>query len=489
MTHRSRLQIAITFILGIAATELSAQRPKAADLIARAAHAMGGAAALDSLRNKTVEFNTVVYAVGQEETHLSPARATFSFGRTLTDYAGVRQMGTTESRAVTGATARLRRVTLSTMSMVETNGALQMDGPNVSLGLGRAQSLQIEQIVRAAVHHGSGWPVLAPRTLRGELADGVQMLLGPDTVSVWFDRTSALPLASEIVTEDGVFGDRRTTTWYTRWQDAGGVKLPRQIDVDYNGRPQTHTVLTSAAVNQPIEQAQFAIPDSMVARAPRPPAAPPALTVTLVSLSPGIWRAEGGTHHSLVVEQGTGLLLVEGPQSAARTAAVLDTLRSRFSGRPVTGVVMTHHHHDHSGGIRAYQARGIRVIAHHRNVDFVKGIAAARKTKAPDALSRGRPAPPAVGVRDSLVLGSGAGRVVLYPMASAHVEGLLGVWVPSAGAVFTSDVVNPAANQPLPRLGSSELVAFARAVGIAPAKYVGGHGTLVDWPALEAAAR
>ena len=27
-----------------------------------------------------------------------------------------------------------------------------------------------------------------------------------------------------------------------------------------------------------------------------------------------MWRAEGGTHHSLVVEQGAGLLVVEGPQ-------------------------------------------------------------------------------------------------------------------------------------------------------------------------------
>jgi glyoxylase-like metal-dependent hydrolase (beta-lactamase superfamily II) len=208
-----------------------------------------------------------------------------------------------------------------------------------------------------------------------------------------------------------------------------------------------------------------------------------------VNLAPGIWRAEGGTHHSLVVEQGSTLLLIEGPQSSARTYAVLDTLRSRFPSKPVYGVVMTHHHHDHSGGIRAYLARGIRVIAHERNARFVAGIASARKTVAPDRLSRSPGAPPVVPVRDSLVLGSGPGKVVLYPLASIHAGGLLAAWVPAAGVVFTSDVVSPAANAAPPRQGSGELVAFAKAVGIAPARYAAGHGVVVDWSVLEAAAR
>ncbi len=492
MTANTSLGIAMVLLLGITAPRLSAQAQTSQALIARAARAMGGASALDSLRNKTVEFNTVAFGVGQEETYLSPARATLTFGRTATDYAGARQLTTQEVRQTNGTVSRQRRVTLTTMSMLENNGVLAMDAAGVSAGLARALSLQLERILRSAVQHGSAATSLPPRTLRGEAADGIRMLLGPDTVNVWFDRATGLPVASERVTDDGVLGDRRTLTWYTRWEDAGGLKLPRQIDVTVNNRLQTHTVLTSAAVNQALDQAQFVIPDSMATKAPpapSPPAAPPAIFVTLVNLAPGVWRAEGGTHFSLVVEQGPGLLVVEAPQSSTRSNAVLDTLKSRFPGRPVTAVVLTHHHWDHSGGIRGYMARGIRVIAHNRNAGFVRGIAAARKTVAPDRLSRGTPVPPVVSVRDSLVLGAGPGRVVLYPLASVHVEGLLAAWVPSAGVLFTSDVVSPTANVAPPRLGSAELVAFARAVGIAPTRYVGGHGVVIDWSALEAAAR
>jgi len=488
MKAKPHARMALLVVLTSNAAVLSAQAPAPQALIERAAKAMG-AGALDSLRSKTVEFNSVAFGVGQEETYLSPARATISFGRIVTDYAGTRQLTTQESRAVNGTVSRQRRVTLPTMSMLENNGALTMDGAGVSAGLERALSLQLERILLSAVNHGNSATLLPSRMLRGETVSGIRMPLGPDTVNLWFDPTTGLPLAGETVTDDGVLGDRRTLTWYTRWQDAGGLKLPRQIDVEVNGRLQVHTVLTSAAINQPLDQALFVIPDSMVARAPQPPTATPVIGVTLVNLAPGVWRAEGGTHFSLVVEQGAGLLVVEAPLSSARSNAVLDTLRARFPGKPVTGVVLTHHHWDHSGGIRGYMARGVRVIAHHRNAGFVRSIAAARKTVAPDRLSRGAPAPAVVSVRDSLVLGTGAGRVVVYPLASVHAEGLLAAWVPSAGVVFTSDVVSPAANVAPPRLGSAELVGFARALGLAPTKYAGGHGVVIDWSALESAAR
>jgi glyoxylase-like metal-dependent hydrolase (beta-lactamase superfamily II) len=464
------------------------QAQAAARLVTRAARAMGGTGALDSLANKTVEINAANFALGQEETPLSPAGATLVTGRGVFDYAGTRVTTSQEQRLVTGAVNRIRRVTTMAMSMTETNGVLAMDVASVAANVERNLSLEIDRIIVAAVHHPAAATLLTPKMLRGEVADGIRMALGPETIDVWFDRINGLPVATERVGDDDITGDRRTITWYTRWLDAGGIKLPRQIDVEVSGRLLSHTVVTAAALNQRLDANLFTIPDSMRAKAP--PATPVApIAVMLVAISPGVWRAEGGSHHSLVVEQDSGLIVVEGPHSTARGNAVLDTLRSRFSSKRILGVVMTHHHHDHAGGIRAFMARGIPVITHQRNVAFTRNIATAQKTVVPDRLSRGAPIPRITAVRDSLVLGSGAGRVVLYELPTTHAEGVLAAWVPSAGTVFTSDVVSLTANQPAARLGSVEMSSFARARGIMPTRFAGGHGIVGDWSLIEAAAR
>jgi glyoxylase-like metal-dependent hydrolase (beta-lactamase superfamily II) len=108
---------------------------------------------------------------------------------------------------------------------------------------------------------------------------------------------------------------------------------------------------------------------------------------------------------------------------------------------------------------------------------------------APDALSRGTAAPAPRSTGDSLSVGTGASRVIILPIASDHVEGILAAWVPSAGIVFTSDILSPQPNQALPAPGSRELITFAKERGITPTKYVGGHGVVVDWSAVEGAAR
>jgi glyoxylase-like metal-dependent hydrolase (beta-lactamase superfamily II) len=232
----------------------------------------------------------------------------------------------------------------------------------------------------------------------------------------------------------------------------------------------------------------FVIPDSIAARAQRPTPTPPPVTVTLVELAPGVWRAEGGSHHSLIVDQGTRLALIEAPLSAQRMEAVLDTLRSRFPSKPIGVVINTHHHWDHASGLRTVLAAGLPVVTHARNAVFVRAIAAAPKTVRPDALSRrARPARPAITtLEDSLVVGTGEGRIVVYRLPSAHVEGMLAAYVPAAKILFQSDVVSAAPTPPV--AGSAELSRFVRARGIAVERVAGGHGLVVPWADIEKAA-
>jgi glyoxylase-like metal-dependent hydrolase (beta-lactamase superfamily II) len=482
----SPLRQAVCVLCALAAGAAGAHAQDPTAIVGRALAAIGGEAAVRALTSTAHDFHTVTFALGQEETPESPARATLAYGRATTDWSSHRRLLSQEFRTLTGAVVRQRRVTAGGIGMLETDGRQATDGPAAVAAAERAMRLSPERLLLSALANPGALSVLASRELRGERHDGVRMSLGPDTLELWFDQRTGLLTATDAASDDPILGDRHTMTWFTRYQALAGVKLPRQVDVTVNGRLQSHTVYTQVAANPTLDEGVFVIPDSIASRAQRPGAGAPPITVSLVELAPGVWRAEGGSHHSLVVEQPGQLVVVEAPQSNARTRAVLDTLRSRFPTKRVGLVVNTHHHWDHAGGLRTALAAGIPVATHGRNVGFARSIGTARKTVAPDELSR-RPRMPVLrAVEDSLAVGEGPSQVVIYAMASAHAEGILAAYVPAARLLFTSDVLSPGAT--LSPAGSAEIVALVRARGLAVDRFAGGHGGVARWSEIEAAA-
>ena len=468
-----------------------AQTPAPRDLVARAVTAMGGETAVRGLRGSAIDFYQAMFALGQEETPASPARANLTIGRQTTDYTGNRVLITTEGRNPTGAVNKVRRVIAGSIGMTETNGVPAPDSPGQVAAVERFIRRTPERLLITALDNPAALRAIPVRRWRDEPLDGVRYAAGLDTLDLFFDRRSGLLVLTETLTDDPVLGDRVTRTAFTRWQDAGGVLFPRQVDIEVDNRLQTQNVATAVNANPELPDTMFAIPDSIAARAQRSDPTPPPVVVTLVELAPNVWRAEGGTHHSLIVDQGTRLLVVEAPLSALRMEAMLDTLRSRFPGKAVGLVINTHHHWDHSGGLRAVLAAGVPVVTHARNLSFVRSIATARKTVRPDVLSRRlgparSPLPAISAVEDSLVIGRGDGQVVAYRLPTAHAEGMLAVYVPSAKILFQSDVVNAAPTPPA--AGSAELVRFVKARGVVVERVAGGHGVVLPWADVEHAA-
>jgi glyoxylase-like metal-dependent hydrolase (beta-lactamase superfamily II) len=469
-------------LIAVAATvPAAAQQP--ADVVRRGLDAIGGAQAVRSLGGLTIEYYSTNFTLGQSELPASPPRATVSYGRTVNDWRGWRRTTSQETRTLAGQLAR-QRTTVARGVGMQAAGA-----PMGALAVAqqeRAMRQAPDRLLLAALDNPAALSTVPSREFRGQMHAGVRYA-GADTATLWFDRGTGMLTVVETVTDDPILGDRITHSYYTRWQDAGlGVRFPRQQDVFVNGVLQQHIINTRVVAEATPPDSIFAIPDSLAAAAQRQPAGPAPVAVTLNQLGPGVWRAEGGSHHTLVVEQGDQLLLVEAPQTTQRVRAVLDTLRSRFPNRRIGTVVNTHHHWDHSGGLREVVAEGIPVVTHQANVVFVRQVADARRSVAPDLQERRRRRAVVQVVTDSMVIGSGASMVVVYTTPTAHAEGLVSVWVPSARVLFTSDVLNPAAT--LAQAGSAELVALARARGLAPESYAGGHGALVPWANVERAA-
>ena len=56
--------------------------------------------------------------------------------------------------------------------------------------------------------------------------------------------------------------------------------------------------------------------------------------------------------------------MAEAPMHELRSEVVIDWIERTFPGKPITYVIATHHHTDHSAGLRAYVARGAAAVVH-----------------------------------------------------------------------------------------------------------------------------
>jgi glyoxylase-like metal-dependent hydrolase (beta-lactamase superfamily II) len=107
-------------------------------------------------------------------------------------------------------------------------------------------------------------------------------------------------------------------------------------------------------------------------------------------------------------------------------------------------VVVSHHHFDHSGGVRAAISEGLTVIAHSASTAYYQEAATRPHTLQPDALAQ-NPRPATVrGVEDELVLSDGSMTVVLHSITdSAHASTLLMAYFPRERILVQADAFSP----------------------------------------------
>jgi glyoxylase-like metal-dependent hydrolase (beta-lactamase superfamily II) len=225
-------------------------------------------------------------------------------------------------------------------------------------------------------------------------------------------------------------------------------------------------------------------------RAAEPPGA---ATVTVSEEAPGVWYLAGEGHHSVAVDLGDHLTLIEAPVDDRRTLAVIARARALRPGKPLTEVINTHHHFDHSGGIRAAVSEGLRVVTHESNRGFFEAMVARPATVRPDALAR-RPRPLTMEtVGDKLVLGEGMRRLEVYQVTgSRHCATMLMVYLPGERLLVEADAYQPAPLQGRPPVShphAANLLENIERRGLRVDRLLPIHGRPVPFGELVAAAK
>lgn len=234
-----------------------------------------------------------------------------------------------------------------------------------------------------------------------------------------------------------VLGDMPVVTTFSGYKDFNGVKFPSKITQTQGGYMSSEINVKDLKPNAP---ADIGVPEAVKdSETPSP-------RVDVQLLSDGIWFLTGGSHHSLVVEFKDYMAIIESPQSEERANAVLTEAKHLVINKPVKYVINTHHHFDHSGGLRTMVAEGATIVTSPINKPFYDLAFKAKATVAPDKLSKNPKVPSYLLMADKYVLTDGTQKIEIYPMKDEmHNEGMLLVYLPTAKVLVEADEWNPPA--------------------------------------------
>jgi len=269
-------------------------------------------------------------------------------------------------------------------------------------------------------------------------ANGLKFTLAIDTAT-------KLPTRVVSMTDNTNLGDVAIETSFADYQDIGGVKMPARLAVKTDKYPTAEIRVTSQRTNADV--GDLAAP---AAASSAPPITGPApAVVTVEEVAKGIWFLAGQSHHSVLVEFADHLTLIEAPQNDTRTLAVIAKAKEVRPGKPLTEVVNSHHHFDHSGGIRAAVSEGLAVVTHKANAAYYQDAVGRAHTIVPDALARAPKPIRIVQVDEELELKDSAMTMNLYHIAgSPHADTLLMAHFPRERVLVEVDVFTPGAAVP-----------------------------------------
>jgi len=453
------------------------------ELVERVAVAMGGVKRVNSVNTITLRGTGENYNLGQNRTPDSdlPVFAVTKYVRVM-DFANFRwrQDQTREPRFITANTTPQRQRTGFDVVAYDITSDTSMRRLGVRPTIDRRAELIMHPIgfIQAALKPGARIEELAARSgvRRVRLdADGERYTMSVDTHSM-------LPLQVERTVPNGTLGDVTLVSEFPKWYSASNVRVPIQIIQKIDGRwPVSKLDFDGVKVGGDI--GDISIPESIR----NDPLVPVRINVTADSIAPGVWYIAGGSHHSVAIEMKDYVILVEAPQNDDRVLPVIAKARSLRPDKPVRFLVNTHHHFDHSGGVRAAIAEGLTVVTHIANKPFFEALARRRFTIQPDQLSKSPRAAIIEGVDGKRTLTDGARVVDLYEVrGSAHSGSILMIHLPAEKLLIEADLYTPPA-VPTPMPFASNLLENIESRNLEVDRIVPIHGRVVPMSDLRAA--
>jgi hypothetical protein len=295
--------------------------------------------------------------------------------------------------------------------------------------------------------------VEADRSLQGSTQHVVAFGWHETLVRIYLNAQTSMPTAIEVERSYpgsfiwGSWGDVKSRAYLSLWTlEAGGIRFPRQWDIERNGIPYQSFTVTSLTLNPSFDDNLFSISaetrkayeatarrtieDTPLGQPNKPP----------VEIAPGIFQIPGPWNVTLV-RQSDGVVVIEAPISSGYSDKVLADARKRFPDLPIKAVVSTSDAWPHIGGAREYVARDIPIYALDLNRPILERLVSSPRHFHPDSLERQRRKARFRIVSNKTMIGSGPNRLELYPVRTESGERMMMVFLPEHRLLYGSDLV------------------------------------------------
>ncbi len=242
--------------------------------------------------------------------------------------------------------------------------------------------------------------------------------------------------------DNPVLGDTLVEFEYSGYRDFGGVTFPSRIVRRQGGHPVLEIDVASVTANPAVQITASAEAKATILLP----------TATAEPLAPGVFYVKGGGHHSVAIDQQDHIVVVEAPLNEARSLAVIAKVKETIPNKPIRYLVNSHHHFDHSGGLRTYVDEGATIVTHALNKPYYEQAWAAPRTLTPDRLAQSKKTATFETLTDRHVLTDGRRTIEVHHLAgNGHNDAFVLVYLPTEKLLIEVDAWAPlAANQTPP---------------------------------------
>jgi glyoxylase-like metal-dependent hydrolase (beta-lactamase superfamily II) len=259
-----------------------------------------------------------------------------------------------------------------------------------------------------------------------------------DTLTLAVDGTTNRPAWVSYVGPNTNLGDLTYRTAFTGYVPEKGIQLPMGFatTIDFRNVVQSKLYVDRNIVDGPIDD--LSAPASL--RQAKPPQGPPpggGAAPQPMKVADHVWFLGGNTF----LEFDDHFVMVEANRQDAALQGILKAVNSLVPGKRVTQVIQTHHHFDHSAGLRAAVAEGLTVISRRGNEGIFREMVARPARLFPDALGKNPKPLKFTPVDDHLKLKDSTNEIDIYHIVGNYhmADGVI-VHVPASNLLIEADL-------------------------------------------------